>query len=277
MRVVLFCGGFGARLQEYSDVVPKPLVPLGYRPILWHVMKYYANYGHTDFTLCLGYKGDAIKRYFLDYDECLSNDFVLNGGDRRIDLLHKDIEGWRIAFVDTGLSSTIGQRLAAVERFVGDDSIFLANYCDGLTDFPLPRLIEEFKARQAVGMFLSVRPNYSSHFVRCAADGRVLAVDDVVKANARINGGYFIFSRDIFRYIEPGEELVEQPFQRLIKRGKLFACEHDGFWRCVDTFKDLQALEALLAQGRAPWEVWRREEPPRTSEQVVPLRQAAAP
>jgi glucose-1-phosphate cytidylyltransferase len=272
MKVVLFCGGLGTRLRDYSEKIPKPLVPLGYRPILWHVMKYYAHYGHSDFVLCLGYKGDTIKEYFLNYDECLSNDFVLSQGARRIDLLRKDIEDWRVTFVDTGISSNIGQRLKAVEPFLKDETIFLANYSDGLSDFPLPKLIEEFQARQAVGMFLSVRPNYSFHFVRRGPDGRVTSVDDVVKANAWINGGFFVFSNRIFDYIRPGEELVED--------GKLFACDYEGFWRCVDTFKDLQALENLLSRGDAPWEVWRRNDeasrviPPRADEGAATVLRA---
>jgi len=276
MKVVLFCGGLGTRLRDYSEKIPKPLVPLGYRPIVWHVMKYYAHFGCNDFVLCLGYKGDTIKEYFLNYDECLSNDFVLSQGARRIDLLRKDIEDWRITFVDTGISSNIGQRLKAVEPFLKDETIFLANYSDGLSDFPLPRLIEEFKARKAVGMFLSVRPNYSFHFVRRGPDGRVVSVDDVVKANAWINGGFFVFSNEIFDYMRPGEELVEEPFQRLIEAGKLFACDYEGFWRCVDTFKDLQALENLLARGTAPWEVWRQDESPAPTMILPPRSDGAA-
>ena len=219
-------------------------------------MKYYAHFRHTDFVLCLGYKGDAIKKYFLNYDECLSNDFVLSQGGRQIDLLHKDIDDWKITFVDTGLSSNIGQRLKVVEPLVRNETIFLANYTDGLTDFPLPTLIEEFKARKAVGMFLCVRPNYSVHFVQRGADGRVLAVNDVVKANAWINGGYFVFSGEIFDYIRPGEELVEQPFKRLIDEGRLFGFEYSGFWRSLDTFKDLQALTNLLDSVRSPLQLW---------------------
>jgi len=258
MKVVLFCGGQGTRLRDFSETIPKPLAPLGYRPILWHVMKYYAHYGHTDFVLCLGYKGDSIKRYFLEYDECLSNDFVLSKGAKRIELLRKDIDEWRITFVDTGLTSNVGMRLKAVEPFVKEETIFLANYSDGLTDCPLPEIIEEFKARKAIGMFLSVRPHYSAHFVRRSQDGsgRVTSVDDVVKADAWINGGFFVFSNEIFDYIRPGEELVEKPFARLIEKGKLFARDYEGFWRCVDTFKDLQALETLLGQGKAPWQIW---------------------
>ena len=258
MKVVLFCGGLGTRIREVSNGMPKPLVPLGYRPIIWHIMMYYAHFGYHDFILCLGYKGDEIKKYFLNYDERLSNDFVLSNGARQIELLHRDIEHWRITFVETGPSSNIGQRLKAVEPLLKNEPVFLANYSDCLTDFPLPILVDEFRIRQAVGMFLSVRPHYSAHFVRHAADGRVLSVDDVVKTNARINGGYFAFSNRIFDYMEPGEELVEKPFERLIERGKLFALAHEGFWRGVDTFKDLEALENMLSAGIAPWQVWKR-------------------
>jgi glucose-1-phosphate cytidylyltransferase len=260
MKVVIFCGGLGMRLRDYSDKVPKPLVPLGYRPIVWHVMKYYAHYGHKDFILCLGYMGDRIKEYFLNYDECLSNDFTLSRGGRRIDLLKKDIDDWRITFVDTGISSNIGERLKAVEPFLGNDRMFLANYADGLTDFALPVLIENATRTGAVGTFLTVRPNYSFHFVGRDKDGVVTGVEDIIGANAWINGGYFVFRREIFDYMRPGEELVEAPFQRLIAERKLRAHDYEGFWRCVDTFKDLQSLEQLYAQGRAPWQVWSDDE-----------------
>jgi glucose-1-phosphate cytidylyltransferase len=259
MKVVLFCGGLGTRLRDYSEKVPKPLVPLGYRPMLWHVMKYYAHFGHTDFILCLGYKGDAIKEYFLNYDECLSNDFVLSHGAQQVELLRRDIEDWRITFVDTGISANIGQRLKAVEPFLAGEEMFLANYSDGLTDFELPLLIDAFMRRPLVGTFLAVRPNYSFHFVKRDGDGTVLGVDDVISANAWINGGYFVFRHEIFDYIRPGEELVEQPFQRLIAERRLSAHDYQGFWRCIDTFKDLQALESMYAQGNAPWEVWHRD------------------
>src|SRR6516225_994670 len=127
MKVVLFCGGFGMRMREYSEAVPKPMIPIGYRPILWHVMKYYAHYGQKDFILCLGYKADVIKNYFRTYDECISNDFVLSGGGRKVELLSSDIDDWRITFVDTGLNANIGQRLKAVEKYLQDEDIFLAN------------------------------------------------------------------------------------------------------------------------------------------------------
>jgi glucose-1-phosphate cytidylyltransferase len=258
MRVVIFCGGLGTRLRDFSEEIPKPLVPLDAVPIVSHVMKYYAFHGHRDFILCLGYKAEIIKQYFMNCPERLPGDVVIEHGAECI-RISSDCGDCRIAFADTGLISNFGQRLKAVEPFLKDQPIFLANYADGLTDFPLPDLIREFKTRHAAGMFLSVHPNCSFHFVRHASDGRVLAVEDIVKANARINGGYFVFSNEIFDCIRPGEELVEQPFERLIDQGKLFAIDYDGFWRCVDTFKDLQALENLVAAGHAPWMVWQRQ------------------
>jgi glucose-1-phosphate cytidylyltransferase len=261
MRVVLFCGGLGMRLREYSDTVPKPMVPIGYRPLVWWLMKYYAHFGHRDFILCLGYKSDVVKDYFLNYNECRTNDFVLSQGGRKLELLQKDIEDWRITFVDTGMNANIGERLAAVAPFLANDEMFLANYADGLTDFHLPTLVDELLPTKQVAAFLSVRPNTSFHFVTQREDGTVAGIDDVVSANSWINGGFFVFRRAIFDYLRPGEELVEAPFRRLIAEGKLRTHAYDGFWRCVDTFKDLQALEALHAKGGAPWEIWRGKHP----------------
>jgi glucose-1-phosphate cytidylyltransferase len=259
MRVVLFCGGLGMRLRDYSDSVPKPMVPIGYRPLLWWVMKYYAHFGHRDFILCLGHKGDVIKDYFLNYNECRSNDFVLSEGGQRIELLRKDIDDWRITFVDTGTNANIGERLMAVQPFLRDEEVFLANYSDGLSDFPLPLMIDEFMRSDNVATFLSVRPNTTFHFVNRRDDGRVTSIDDVLSANAWINGGFFVLRRKIFDYMQLGDELVVEPFQRLIAEGKLATHPYEGFWRCIDTFKDLQALETLYAKGQVPWELWRRE------------------
>ena len=147
MKVVLFCGGLGTRLREHSDTIPKPLVNVGYRPILWHLMRYYAHYGHKDFILCLGYRGDLIREYFLKYNECMSNDFTLSEGGRRVELHSSDIEDWRITFVDTGLHSNIGQRLLRVREHLRGEEVFLANYSDGLSDLPLDQHIADFSAR----------------------------------------------------------------------------------------------------------------------------------
>jgi glucose-1-phosphate cytidylyltransferase len=155
MKVVLFCGGLGMRMREYSEHVPKPMVPVGNRPILWHLMRYYAHYGHKEFILCLGYRGEAIKSYFVDYKEWLSNDFVLSGSSDRIEMLASDIHDWRITFVETGLSANIGERLLAVRPHLEGEKTFLANYADGLTDAPLDAMVERFRQQRKTAALLA--------------------------------------------------------------------------------------------------------------------------
>jgi len=256
MKVVLFCGGLGMRIRD-NENVPKPMITIGYRPLIWHLMKYYAHFGVKDFILCLGYRADYVKNYFLTYNECLSNDFTLSEGGRKLELLKTDIGDWRITFVDTGLYANIGQRLRAVQRYVADEDYFLANYADGLTDLPLPDQLNHFFASDRVASFLNVRPNLSFHVVNTNASGQVTTIEDIARSHLRVNGGYFAFRRDIFDYIGEGEELVEQPFQRLIAEDRLSAYTYDGFWQAMYTFKDRQRLEQLYADGHAPWEVWK--------------------
>jgi glucose-1-phosphate cytidylyltransferase len=257
MKVVLFCGGLGLRLRDYADHIPKPMVPIGYRPVLWHVMKYYAHFGHRDFVLCLGYRGDLIKQYFLNYNECLSNDFVLTQGGKDLQLANRDIHDWKITFADTGINSNIGQRLRAVEKYVGDEELFLANYCDGLTDLHFPAYLDFARKQDTVATFASVRPSLSYHVVRTAPGGLVSEIKELTRSDIRINGGLFVLKRDIFKYLGPGEELVAQPFQRLIQKRQLAAYEYDGYFGAMDTFKDKQQLDDLYERGDAPWEVWK--------------------
>lgn len=259
MKVVLFCGGQGLRMRGVVEGLPKPMVPLGGRPILWHVMKYYAHWGHTDFILCLGHKGETIKEFFVDYKEWVSNDFVLSGG--RMELLGSDIQDWRITLVDTGQDACIGERLVAVREHLRGEAIFLASYADGLTDYPLPTIIDRLAQTDSVGVMLTARPNAAFHLVEHGPGGRVQALRDVEQAGLWINGGFFAFRQELFEYIRPGEELVLQPFSRLIEQGRLLALPCTGFWRCCDTFKDLQTLQALRDHGPAPWELWRLHPP----------------
>jgi len=257
MKVVLFCGGQGMRLREYSERIPKPMVPIGYRPILWHVMKYYAAWGHKDFVLCLGHGADVIKDYFLNYNECLTNDFVLSEGGRNVELLARDIDDWRITFVDTGLHANIGERLWAVREHVRGEEMFLANYADGLTDCPLPEMTEAFDRSERLATFLCVRPNQTFHVVQLQDKDLVTSIEDIRAADVRINGGYFVLRPEIFEYMRPGEELVLEPFQRLIREQRLGAHVYDGFWASMDTFKDKQYLDDIHRRGESPWEVWR--------------------
>jgi glucose-1-phosphate cytidylyltransferase len=256
MKVVLFCGGLGTRLGELTENVPKPLVRIGYRPILWHVMKYYAHFGHKDFILCLGYKADAIKDYFLNYKEYLSNDFTMTNGGKDIYLQRSDITDWKITFVDTGLKANIGQRLKAVEKYLEGEKMFLANYSDGLGGFPLPDLVDCFVKSGKVACFLCSKPSQSFHVVTMERDSSVSGIQSVRKSDLLINAGFFAFKLEIFDYMRPGEELVVEPFQRLIAANQIIGYRSDQFW-CMDTFKEHQELTDMYNLGNAPWEVWK--------------------
>jgi glucose-1-phosphate cytidylyltransferase len=181
----------------------------------------------------------------------------LSEGGKSIQLLNSDVQDWKITFVDTGLTANIGQRLKAIEKYLGDDEMFLANYTDGLTDLPLPKLIDFFLEQDKIASFLSVRPAQSFHLVSMRENGVVKAIRDVYQSGIWINGGFFMFKRDLFKYINPGEELVYAPFQRLIADQQLISYQYDGFWACMDTFKEKQQLDDMYARGEVPWEVWR--------------------
>lgn len=256
MKVVLFCGGLGTRLREHSETIPKPLVNIGPRPIIWYLMKYYAHYGHKEFILCLGYKGEMIKDYFLNYRETDSNDFVLTEGGNKIELLNSDISEWKITFVDTGLNSNIGMRLKMVRQHLGDDEYFLANYSDGLSDLNLEVHVQDALKNKAVATLVVVRPPHSFHSVECAENGMVENIREVSDADFWVNGGYFVLHKDIFDYMEEGDELVEAPFMRLMAKNRLYARKYDGFWVAMDTLKDKNRLDKIYESGTYPWMPW---------------------
>lgn len=258
MKVVLFCGGLGMRQKEDEESLPKPLVRIGNMPILWHVMKYYAHFGHKEFILCLGYKAELIKQHFLNHNELIVNDFVLSNGGRDVKLLDADdTKDWKITFVNTGLYSNFGQRLKAIRRHVAGDEMFLANYSDGLTDLPLREMIRFAQKQNTIASFLCVKPNLSYHFVSTNGNGAVTDICDIQGSHIRINGGYYVFKQGIFDYLKEGEELLLAPFQRLAKNNQLSAYLYDGFWASLDTFKDKQQLQDMHMHDRAPWEVWK--------------------
>ena len=256
MKVVIFCGGLGTRLREETEFRPKPMVPIGERPIVWHIMKLYAHYGHKDFILCLGHGASKIKEFFLQYNECASNDFVLSDGGRTIQLLSTDIDDWTITFVDTGRTSSIGERLRRVRHHVGDDEMFLANYADGLCDLDLDMYVKSFVERDKTACFLSVPAPHTFHIVHSDDDGYVTQLEHVASSPVRINAGFFVLRRRIFDVMKEGEELVIEPFARLIARRDLVAVPHDGFWQNMDTFKDKIQLDEIYAAGSPPWRVW---------------------
>jgi glucose-1-phosphate cytidylyltransferase len=257
MKVVLFCGGLGTRLREYSDTIPKSLVNIGYRPVLWHLMRYYAHFGHKDFIVCLGYGGDMIRDYFLNYKEAMTNDFELSRGGRSVKLFQRDVQDWSITFVDTGLHSNIGQRLLRVRKYIQDEPVFLANYADGLSDLPLDDLIADFSRRKTVASFASVRSGQSFHTVEADDSGVVSSMGEMSNGEVWINGGFFVLRREILDYVQEGEDLVEQPFARLVGKNLLATYRHSGFWQQMDNFKDKIAFDRMEAGGRCPWMVWR--------------------
>ncbi len=256
MKVVLFCGGLGLRLHPSTDRMPKPLVEVGGKPILLLLMKYYSYFGHKDFILCLGYKGEEIKKFFLNYEECLAGDFVLSNGNKKEKLFKSDIEDWRITFADTGSKSTIGDRLRAVQKYVDKEKLFLANYSDGLTDLYLPDLIDYSKKQDKIACMITVKPSVVFHYVSSDRDGYVKKIQQLNQTPVRINGGFFVFKNEIFDYINQGEDLVYEPFKRLIKKRELIAYKYDGFWASLDTYKDKQRLDELASSNSSFWEIW---------------------
>lgn len=257
MKVVLFCGGLGMRMRADNQSLPKPMMPIGCRPVLWHVMRYYAHFGHTEFVLCLGYGAEAVKDYFLNYRETASNDFVMTKGGQHVDLLSTDISDWTISFIDTGLDTAIGERLRRVRPYLEGDELFLANYGDVLTDAPMNDLIDEFADSGAVAQFLAVTPQDSFHVVDFDATGRVAGLVPVADLDMRINGGYFVLRQGIFDFLEEGEDLVADGCGRAARVGLVRAARYDGFWAPMDTLKERTALEDLHRRGTSPWTLWR--------------------
>jgi len=260
MKVVIFCGGLGLRMRELSEDIPKPMIQVGDRPILWHIMRYYAYYGHRDFILCLGYKADSIKRFFLSYKEAQANNFVLSHGGTQVEQLPSEIDDWKITFVDTGLNTNIGQRLKRVETHLKGEAMFLATYGDNVTDAPLDQMIEALQYEDdKVATFLSVRSNQSFHVIRTTGTGNnrsVLGFDTIKDSDIRINGGFFVLRQSIFEYLNHGRELVPDALNALAAEGKLSTWHHDGFWAAMDTPKEMRLLDALYTQGNAAWAKW---------------------
>lgn len=270
MKVVLFCGGLGMRMRADNQSLPKPMMPIGSRPVLWHIMRYYAYFGHTEFILCLGYGAQAVKDYFLNYRETASNDFVLTKGGQHIEMLGTDISDWTITFVDTGMDTPIGERLRRVRPYLEDDEVFLANYGDVLTDAPMDDLVDQFERTDAVAQFLAVSPGESFHVVGLEDDGRVTGLYPASDLPFRINGGYFVLSQGIFDYLEEGADLVMDGCVGAARDGKARAVRYDGFWVPMDTLKERQALEDMYRRGCSPWALW-RDRPRQPGRPIIPI------
>jgi glucose-1-phosphate cytidylyltransferase len=258
MKVVLFCGGMGTRMREFSETIPKPLVSVGNRPIIWHLMRHFAHFGFKEFILCLGYKGDLIRHYFLNYDPLMSEDCRLENGVARRHREGTDVPEWTIDFVDTGLKRNIGERLVAVRSLLEGEEMFLANYADQLCDIDLGDYVARARSAGKIASVVAVRPPGSYHSLSAAEDGTVTRIGPWSHSDLWINGGYMLLRREIFDHIETGDELVEAPFQRLIEQQQLYCHRHTGFWKAMDTYKDKLSFDEAYESGRRPWELWNR-------------------
>ena len=276
MKVVLFCGGLGMRMRDGVTSSPKPMAMIGERPMLWHVMRYYAYFGHTDFVLCLGYGASSVKDFFLNYDETRSNDFVLEGNARKVELFKTDISDWRITFVDTGLHSPIGERLRRARRFVEDEPIFLANYADVFTNAPLSDMIARLEASDAIASLLAVPMQSSHHVVDVGENGLITQVTPVRDLLQWENGGYFALRPEIFAHLREGEDLVEDTLIRLVEQRRVLAYTYKGYWSPADTVKERALLEEMYQRGNCPWMIWDPERSGQSKESWPTLGQTAA-
>lgn len=255
LKTVLFCGGRGLRMNA-GMLTPKPLVRVGGVPILIHLMRYYACWGHKTFILCLGHRSDAFVRWFADRQSPVDAEVVHadGNGTRTPVRTARAGDAWRVTLVETGDDTTLADRLAAVRPLLADELTFLANYGDGLTDFPLPRLETAARAAGAIAAFIAVPPPCSFHVVSMGPAGRVSAIAPASAGELLVNGGFFVMTREIFDHLRPGDELVEAPFQRLLAQRRLVAVPHRGFWIGIDTPKEVAILESMIRRGETPWE-----------------------
>jgi glucose-1-phosphate cytidylyltransferase len=260
LKTVILCGGYGTRIRDVADDVPKPMIPVGGFPILWHVMKYYACYGHKNFVLCLGYKSQVIKDFFLNYEAHIK-DFTLDlGGKSGIEFHTEHSESdWRVTLAETGQNAMTGARIRRVQKYLAEEDDFLLTYGDGVGDIDLDRLVAFHRSHGKVLTVTGVRPPGRFGELLSDKDGRVTEFNEKPQATGgRISGGYFVCRRELFDYLDDAENLVfeKEPMEKLVRAGQLMVFEHDGFWQPMDTYRDYALLNGLMQNGRAPWIVW---------------------
>lgn len=258
MKVVILCGGRGTRLKEETEFRPKPLVRIGNKPVLWHIMKIYAHYGFKDFILCLGYKGDMIKEYFLNY-EIMNSDFTIQLGNRNNIQFHSNHqeEDWNVTLADTGERAQTGARIKRIEKYIDGDS-FMVTYGDGVASLNIKELLNFHKAHKKIGTMTGVHP--SSRFGELVIkDNQVLQFNEKPQVKeGLINGGFFVFNKEFFNYLKENDNcyLERRPLEKLAKESELMVYPLDGFWQCVDTYRELELLNNLWQSPNPPWKVW---------------------
>jgi glucose-1-phosphate cytidylyltransferase len=261
MKVVILCGGMGTRLREETEYRPKPIIEIGGRPILWHIMKIYAHYGFNEFILCLGYKGWMIKEYFLNY-AMMQGDFTIEVGKKNDIQFHNNQseEGWKVTLAETGLNSMTGSRVKKIEKYIDDDT-FMLTYGDGVADININELLSFHYQHGKIGTVTGVCPpsKFGELFTK---DNCVIQFDEKPQSYVGlISGGFFVFSRRMFDYLDDDENCVleKKPMENLVTDGELMVYKHNGFWQCMDTYRDFQYLEGIWEKGEVPWRVWGNE------------------
>ena len=260
MKVVILCGGYGTRIRDVADDIPKPMIPIGDRPILWHIMKYYSTFGFNDFVLCLGYKSDVVKKYFLDY-EVRADDFQLVLGEQAKVTRNREHDemGWKITLAETGLDSMTGSRVSKIKEYIGEDEDFMLTYGDGVGDVDIASLVKFHKAHGKIGTLTGVRPPARFGELEFDASKKVTGFNEKSQTSAgRINGGFFVLNRKIFDYLSDDEKLVfeQEPIKQLVADDQLMVFEHDGFWQCMDTSREYKLLNGLYNEKKAVWVKW---------------------
>jgi glucose-1-phosphate cytidylyltransferase len=262
MKVVILCGGKGTRLREETEYRPKPMVPIGNRPILWHIMKIYAAFGFTEFVLCLGYKGEMIKDFFRNYLWLNSHITLRLGRQANVKFHnHHDEEDWTVTLADTGEETLTAGRILRIKQFIGDDPEFFLTYGDGVGNIDIAAALAFHRRHGKKLTVTAVRPPGRFGELDLAPQGQVLAFNEKPQAaEGRINGGFFVASRSVFDYLEPDADQVmfeQKPVQTIAREGQLMAFPHDGFWQPMDTFSEYSLLNRLWAEGKAPWKTWK--------------------
>lgn len=257
MKVIVLAGGFGTRIAEYADRIPKPMVTVGNKPILWHIMKTYACYNHKNFYIALGYKAEVLKEYFLNY-RSLNEDFTVDLRTGEISSHKTHAEDWKVTLVDTGLDSNTGGRVKRLQEHIGNET-FLLTYGDGVSDVDINRLIEFHKSHGKMVTITAVRPGARFGELELEDDRVVSFQEKPQTTQGWINGGFFVMEPEFFELIDGDESILEKsPLEKAAKMGELMSYRHDGFWQCMDTKRDRDLLEALWNEDNAPWRCWPR-------------------
>lgn len=256
MKVVLLAGGLGTRISEESHLRPKPMIEIGEKPILWHIMKYYSTFGFKDFIICAGYKQYMIKEYFADYF-LHNSDVTFDLANNAVEIHNNNSENWRVSVIDTGLNTMTGGRIRRIRRYVGDES-FMLTYGDGLCNVDLDKLLKFHNESGCIGTLTMVNIAELKGVLEVSDKGVITSFREKEDCDASlINGGFMVFNKEIFDYLESDETVLEkEPLGRLASEGKLAGFYHDGFWQCMDTQREKEKLEKLWASGSAPWKVW---------------------